>query len=332
MQTCPPIDLAPIQGLTNDLYRNLYHQFFAGVDRFFAPFVKIQKHPNLLSNRRKFHFSKFDPAISLVPQILSNDAEEFLILDQALHAAGYPAFNWNLGCPMPMVTRKKRGSGLLPFPDQIKSILEQIVPKLCCRLSVKTRLGLNHSDELLTLIPIFNQFPIQELIIHPRLGKQLYKGQVDLHAFDECLRSSKHPVTYNGDVFSLNTFRSLQEQFPQINRWMLGRGILANPFLPEQIKGRAGAASDKLERLRQFHDEYAAQYGRILSGPSHLLDKLKEFWSYVRFLFTDGQSFYHRLLRIKHYEDYCELVSKLFFQAQEVSDHLDVVSEDFRSR
>lgn len=330
MPANPRIDLAPIQGLTNEVYRTLYHRSFAGVDRYFAPFVKIQKHPHQPGKKKKFHFPRYDPAVPMVPQILSNDAEEILILDEALHSAGYPAFNWNLGCPVPMVTRKKRGSGLLPLGDRIQAILEQTMPKLQCQLSVKTRLGLKQADELLALIPVFNQFPIQELIIHPRLGQQLYQGQVDLTAFQACLGLSQHPVIYNGDIFNLSTFRSLQARFPQVKRWMLGRGILANPFLSEQITGQDGQAQSKLDRFRKFHDNYVARYSEILSGPTHLLDKLKEFWSYVHFLFNDGRVFYRRVLRMKRYETFETEVSHFFSRQTGINEHLGVISEDFK--
>lgn len=329
MELHPPVDLAPMQGMTTPLQQTLLHQFFGGMDRFFLPFVKIQKNPGRTAKKLKKRFPPYNPKFPQVPQILSNDAEEFLILDRALHALGYPGFNWNLGCPAPTVTGKKRGAGLLPFPDKIKAVLDAVFPRLRCALSIKTRLGLNRPDELTTLLPLFNQYPLQELIIHPRLGSQLYRGHIDLPTFSECLAASRHPVTYNGDIFNLETFGRLQSRFPGVKRWMLGRGILANPFLPGQLKGRSVPAAEKLSRLRAFHDEYARSHALILSGPAHLLDKLKALWEWLHFIFPGGGEFYRSLLRAKRLQEYGTKVDRFFAQAPPPLEHLELVSENF---
>jgi len=265
MKTTPLIYLAPIQGVTNDFYRNVFHRLFAGVDCYYSPFVRVQK-DGTRRNGISHYLPPFNPAAPLVPQILSNDADEFLVFDRQLQQLGYPEMNWNLGCPVRMVTLKRRGSGLLPHADHIQSILEGIIPQMHCRLSIKLRLGLNDSDEILSLIPILNRFPIKELIIHPRIGMQMYKGQADLGKFSECLRLTTLRVVYNGDIFNAATFNALQKQFPQIDGWMLGRGILANPFLPAQIKGFE-QGGNKSDRIQRFHDTYAQQLATALCGP-----------------------------------------------------------------
>ncbi|MCK5218462.1 tRNA-dihydrouridine synthase family protein [bacterium] len=322
------IYLAPLQGITNKVYADIYHKLFKGVDYYCAPFIKVQLHRLAKRKRKKLALPEANENIPFIPQILSNDSREFYQFDQDLQELGYQEFNWNLGCPFRMVANKKRGSGLLPHADQIKTILDEVMGNLHCRLSLKVRLGFTKSEEILELIPIFNQYPIHELIIHPRIGTQLYTGQVDLKRFAECLALSKHPVVYNGDIFNLVTYNTLQKQFPQINKWMLGRGILANPFLPAQIKGSESGQTNKLERIIQFHDNYAGQYEKILSGPTHIVDKLKEFWSFGNHVFEDGNSFYHQLKKVKHYDAYKIMVQKFFATQPVVLDHVIVNAMD----
>jgi tRNA-dihydrouridine synthase len=327
MPSNPQIYLAPVQGVTHDIYRRTFHRCFTGVDKDFAPFVRLRPGGGLPAGIKN-HLPPFDPAIPLVPQLLSNHAGEFSAFDQQLQMLGYPEFNWNLGCPVPMVILKKRGAGLLPHVDQIQALLEQVMPGLRCRLSIKLRLGLDHPDEILNLIPVFNQFPIQELIIHPRIGRQMYRGRVDLNKFAECVALSKLPAVYNGDIFNVATLAALQNQFPQVDRWMLGRGILANPFLPAQIKGLEQPA-DKLEQMQRFHEAYAQQLAQALSGPAHIVDRLREFWNYTHHLFAGGPAFFRELKKLKHYDAYRSAVDRFFLQKPAIGEHLQITSEDF---
>lgn len=304
----PQLYLAPIQGVTIESYQTTYHDLFAGIDCYVAPFIKVQIQGGP-RKRKKALLQKRNEKIRMIPQLLSNQAEEFLQFDHALQAAGYQEFNWNLGCPMSLVTKKKRGSGLLPYPEQIESILDAIMPRLHCQLSLKVRLGLEHADELFAIVPLLNRYPIQRLIIHPRLGRQTYAGQVDLESFEECLRLSKHSVVYNGDIFNLAAFQALQKRFSQVSHWMLGRGALANPFLPAQIKGVLAPGCDKLDTLMRFHTDMAADYKEKLSGPSHIVDKLLAIWFYLHHVFEDGPAFFRQLKKTRHYEKYLTVIN-----------------------
>ncbi|MCK5241848.1 tRNA-dihydrouridine synthase family protein [bacterium] len=328
MKSTSQLYLAPIQGVTNEGYQTIYHDLFSGIDCYVAPFVKVGMQGKR-KNRKKALLPERNEKIRLIPQILSNNVAEFLQFDQYLQDAGYQEFNWNLGCPMRMVTLKKRGAGLLPYPEQIEAMLDHIMPKIHCQMSVKVRLGLKHADELLTVLPILNRFPIQMLIIHPRLGQQAYAGQVDLQAFEECLRTAKHSVVYNGDIFNLESFRALQKRFPQIKHWMLGRGVLANPFLPAQIKGEDKDKSEKLEMIMRFHAAMAAQYEEKLSGPAHVLDKLLAIWFYLHHVFADGAALYRQLKKAKKYEVYKARLDHFYSTTPPLREHLNIVSEDF---
>jgi len=318
---------APIQGVTNEIFRHAFHKVFTGVDKHFAPFIRVHQGRRTHKGLRNY-LSRFNPSMPVVPQILSNAAGEFLALDEELAGLGYPEMNWNLGCPFRVVTSKKRGSGRLPHPERIRAILEQIMPKLNCGLSIKLRLGLNSPDEILALIPVLNDFPLRALIVHLRVGSQQYRGEVNLERFADCLRLSRHPVAYNGDIFNQASFQSLKARFPGVQAWMLGRGILANPFLPEQIQG-LGADSDRLGRVVRLHEAYAGGLAGTLPGRDSCVDRLREFWAYLHFLFEEGRDFYKHLAKIKHWAEYRSCVQQFFLQNPTMHEHLQVCSEDF---
>ncbi|HKL86846.1 MAG TPA: tRNA-dihydrouridine synthase family protein, partial [Treponemataceae bacterium] len=223
----PTLYLAPLHGVTNYVYRNAVSRHFTGIDAAMAPFVNSINSETAYAKGRGNHFKDLiaenNKGLHIIPQILSNDFKSFIETATSIKELGYSEVNWNLGCPFPMVTRKKRGSGLLPHPDIIEQFLSEICSKLDMHISVKVRLGLKEPTELTALMPIFNSFPLQKIIIHPRIGTQMYKGTVNIDGFSHAAKLSKHPVMYNGDITNAETFFSLQKRFPDITEWMIGR-------------------------------------------------------------------------------------------------------------
>lgn len=272
--------LAPLQGLTNRVFRGVYLRHFPFFDAAFAPFI-----PAVAVDRMtEKHFKDLIPdsalKIPLVPQVLGNDAPSFIATVKVLAGFGYATVNWNLGCPYSMVAKKGRGSGLLPHPDRIARILDEVCPRLQLPLSVKLRLGRHGRDEILSLMPLFNRYPLKEVIIHARLGIQMYKGEVDLDGFALAAGLSVHPVAYNGDIVDYEAFAELRTRFPSVGVWMIGRGALSDPFFPGRIKG-LDPVVDPLGAINAFHDDLYAAYRGVLSGPGHVLDKMKEVWTYL---------------------------------------------------
>lgn len=302
--------LAPIRGITDCHFRNLFHQHFPGFDSSLAPFINPQRHSLFHQKQLKDVLPESNHSLALVPQLLHTNADDFLSLANRLHELGYKHINWNLGCPAPMVTTKHRGSGLLPFPDQIISFIDQVLSKLPMALSIKTRLGYENNTELLALLPRLDDYPLTEIIIHPRLGKQLYKGETDKEAFGLCLDCSKHHLVYNGDITSVKDFRKLQQQFPTIHKWMIGRGALANPFLVGDIKEIP--ATDRLERLHIFHDELYACYRELLSGQSHLLGRMKQLWIYLRAWFPPEIKTWKKIKKCRTEKKYQLVIEDIF--------------------
>lgn len=129
----------------------------------------------------------------LVPQILTNDAKGFLQTVEKLEDYGYEEVNLNLGCPSKTVVSKNRRSGFLAMPDELDRFLDEIYRGTQVRISIKTRIGKHSPDEFERLLKIYNQYPVEELIIHPRLQQDFYKNTPNLEVFAEAVRESRNP-------------------------------------------------------------------------------------------------------------------------------------------
>jgi tRNA-dihydrouridine synthase B len=301
--------LAPLRGFTDAVFRNVFQRHFQGLTEAVAPFVTSTKGRRVNPSHLRDLVPSDNSGVPVIPQILSNDTGAFIRLAKTLVDEGYGEINWNLGCPFPMVAKKKRGAGLLPYPDLIDRFLERICSVSAIRLSVKTRLGRFSAAEMKHLIPVFNRYPLARVIIHPRTGVQMYTGSVDLDAFAESQAGIDHPVVYNGDIVSPDTFRLLEERFPDVSGWMLGRGLIAKPFLAEMIQGGTSSIPGRIARFRSFHDDLVDGYGDALCGPAHVMDRMKGFWRYFADGFVDGQLILKRVRKAGSLERYRKMVA-----------------------
>lgn len=326
--------LAPIRGLTQEQWRRAYVKNFAGLDGAVDQFINSVIHKrgragnetgdenlkDIAGEGEGPSYSKLiyrlDPAkdaMITVPQILSNSADDFVPLANALYAKGYTEVNWNLGCPHPLVTSKKKGSALLPYPHLIEKFLESALPRLTGRLSIKLRLGYEHSDEILDLLPVFERFELASLTVHARTGRQMYEGNCDLDAFEKCLARTRHRLVYNGDIKTKEDFDILAARFPAIKDYMIGRGVLSDPFLPARIRGDWNQDSDaELVRLRSFHDDIYSEYSCTLSSPAHLLDKMKGVWEWLSQSFDQSHKTFKRIRKATSLAHYSDEVGRIF--------------------
>jgi tRNA-dihydrouridine synthase B len=307
------IYLAPVQGITDRIYRNLFPVYFKGVDMAIAPFISASKKMKAENNLLREFYPDKNTGIHTIPQIMSSNPDDFTKLANALYDIGCGTINWNLGCPFRMVVKKGRGAGMLCQPDKVESFLEKTMPAIKPKLSIKLRIGLKYPDEVLQLIPIFNKYPLEELIIHPRTGEQMYEGEVNLDMFEQCLNLSKHRVVYNGDIDSARKLEMLAQRFGSVDRWMIGRGLLTNPFLAEKIKFNTERPyNEKIKIMRAFHDQLFAEYLKILSGPSHITNKMKEIWTYMGGFFENGEKIRKKIWKTHHRDNYIDIVNKVF--------------------
>ncbi len=305
------IYLAPLQGFTDFVYRKVYHEVFSGVDAFFIPYVTLkggkllQKYQNeILPENNLQHRS--------VPQVLAAGSDEMIYLSGLLFDLGYGEVNLNLGCPYPMVTNRGKGAGLLNQPDELQRILDAFFEKYKLQLSVKLRAGLKSSEELEHIIPVLNSFPLKEVIFHPRIASQLYSGDIQNDAF-RCLQANlKHKLVYNGDIFSCEDFKRRKEQFPNIQSWMLGRGILMNPFLPMQINGAVISETEKMEKKECFHQLMWENYREVMDNEGNALNKMKQFWIYFSHLFKNQPKVFKQIKKSGNIHKYNTAVRNIF--------------------
>jgi tRNA-dihydrouridine synthase len=211
-----------------------------------------------------------------------------------------------------MVAKKRRGSGMLPHPGMIQAFLDVVIPRIPARMSIKTRIGREKKEEIFQLLPIFNQYPLEEIILHPRTGVQMYTGEVDLDTFAQCLPLLNIPVTYNGDIFDYDAFVQLRDRFKTVSRWLIGRGVLANPFLPGILRSGEENLPRPVERFKKFHDALFEAYRVELSGPSHLVDKMKGYWLYFFRSFKDGEALFKKMKKVNGVKGYEALVENFF--------------------
>jgi len=303
------LSLAPLQGVTDYYFRNAFAHYFGGVDVAFAPYLRIQ-----YGEVRKSLLHDIQPEnnqMPVIPQLMTNSVEEFLFLAKMLEDLQYKEVNWNLGCPYPMVAKRKLGSGMLAFPELIESILDEVMPKINFKLSVKMRSGYETPDEFSKVLEMLNKYELSEIIFHPRYGKQLYKGSADVSLFGKALELSKHPLAYNGDITSLEFFANLQAQYPQTEHFMIGRALISNPFLAAELKGLP-QVSNKKAVFKEFHNTLYQQFTEKLSGKGHLMSKMLALWEYFSLSFTNSHKVYKRIKKASNVARYNEAVSTIF--------------------
>jgi len=307
------IYFAPLQESTDFIYRSAHAKYFGGVDKYFAPYIVRQNDGTIKKSHLRDIKPENNPGYPLVPQILAGNSEDFIFLARLLQDNGYNEINWNLGCPYPMVTNKGLGSGLLPHPDKIKSILEESLPKINCKVSVKLRTGLKSHDEIFKVIEVLNDFSLNEIILHPRFAKQLYREIPDEDLFVAVHKALKNNLVYNGDIVTAEDLNRLNIQFGDITTWMIGRGILKNPFLPQLLKNEPLPEKDgRAEILRNFHDDIFLSHSKLLSGSSHLLMRMEKFWSYFCFAFPDAHKTFKRVKKAANLVKYEIAVNENF--------------------
>ena len=280
------IYFAPLQGYTEFLYRNAYNNFFTGIDTYYTPYVTLDNKGNSRKKYLKDISATNNQNLDVIPQVLCNTSDELLYWDTQIKQEGFSEINLNFGCPYPMVANKKKGAGIFLDLSLVEKMLSQFFEKSDTKISIKTRLGYNSNTKIFELIKILNKFNIKELIIHPRTGKQIYKGKIDYDIFKQCLNSTNIPICYNGDINSVEVFNQIKNDFPTINHFMLGRGLLKNPFLAEEIKTNTKINYlSRLKILKKFHDYIYNYYLENLCGETQILNKAKPFWEYFSEIF-----------------------------------------------
>ena len=317
--------LAPLHGITYYNFRNCFLKHFHGIDCAITPFVAARAKDKLNSQKIPDLFPEHNKMFPIIPQLMGNKPDEIketaIVLNETF---GYKHFNWNIGCPMNQIVRKKRGCGLMPFADLIEEVVNEVCGKTSIRFSLKMRLGLNSPKEGLEVLQRLTPYPIDFLCIHPRLGIQQYEGNVDLDAFEIFYQTTNHKIVYSGDINNVDFFAYLINRFPKIENWMLGRGILQNPFLAEEIVNFAESKKQKeipvtlsskstlTTRFIDFYKEYSNTLV-ALKGEKIALGSLKELWHYFAFFWKLNSEELKKILHTTDYHTFDKKVQEIIF-------------------
>ena len=300
---------APLEGITGAEFRRVHHQYFGGVDKYYAPFISPTVDHLFTPKEKRNLFPEHNVGIPLVPQLLTKNPDDFTWAADELFAMGYDEVNLNVGCPSGTVVAKGKGSGLMKNPDYLNEFLYEIYRKASGKISVKTRLGLNDPEEFHRILQIFSRYPISLLIIHPRVRMDYYKPPIRMEYFEQALRDYVGPLCYNGGLVTARGAVQFGEKYPTVDKLMIGQGLLANPALARQIKG--GAPLER-EELKGFHDTLYHCYLENFKSGRNTIFHMKELWLFLQRSFDGGEKLFKQIKKAEETTKYEQAVEEIF--------------------
>ena len=299
---------APLEGLTDSIYRRLHHKYFPGLDRYYMPFLSPTIH-RTLTHREDRELPMADSVpFTAIPQVLTKVPEDFLWAAQVCADRGYEEVNLNVGCPSGTVVAKGKGSGMLRSPEALDRFFDAVFSASPLPISVKTRLGLESAEEFPTLLEVFNRYPIKELTVHPRVRKEFYNGSVHRDWFDYAYENSRNPLCCNGDILTLSQVQELQEAYPRLEAVMIGRGLVADP-------GMVTGGTD-VKALESFMNELMAVYEVEFGGARNAIFRLKENWGFLHDRFQGSEKLWKRLRKTTDAAEFKAITAEIFHTLQ----------------
>ena len=296
---------APMEGLTDSVYRRLHHKYFPGIDRYYMPFLSPTIHRSLTRKEDRELPAADSVDFTAIPQVLTKVPADFLWAAEKCLERGYPEINLNIGCPSGTVVAKGKGAGMLTDPDGLDRFLDAVFRETPLPISVKTRVGVYDDGEFPRLLEILNRYPIKELTVHPRVRKDFYAPPVRMEAFRHAAEHSANPLCYNGDLCSLDDIRAVSKQFPRISAVMLGRGLIGDP-------GMLSPGGTTTEKLEQFHGELLEEYSSLFGSTRNAMFRLKENWRYLACRFEGGEKLFKRLRKTTDIGEYRSIAAEIF--------------------
>ena len=303
------IDFAPMEGVTGSQFRQAHHRHFAGVDRYYMPFISPTRDHVFTPRELRNVDPQYNQGLTAVPQLLTRSGEDFLWAAKALWDMGYDEVNLNLGCPSGTVVSKGKGAGLLADREGLERLLDAIFQGAEGPVSVKTRLGMEDPEEFAPLLELFGRYPIRLLIVHPRVRRDFYRHPVRTEYFDLAVQTYPGPLCFNGGLVTAGDCARFQVRYPAVERVMIGQGLLANPALAAQAGGGPGP---EREALRAFHDELYQGYLAAFASRRNTVFHMKELWSYLRRLFDGGDKYFKQIRKAQDTAAYEGAVARIF--------------------
>ncbi len=296
---------APMEGITDSIYRQVHHKYFSGLDRYYMPFLSPTMHRTLTHKEsRELPMADSQPFVA-IPQILTKVPEDFLWAARVCQERGYEEVNLNIGCPSGTVVAKGKGAGMLRDISALDAFLDSVFSQCPIAISVKTRLGMENPEEFPRLLEVLNRYPIRELTVHPRVRKQFYNGSVDMEMFGYAAQNSRNPLCYNGNLNSLADIAALCAQFPQIEALMLGRGLIGDP-------GMLSPGGTTAERLEQFVNELLECYVEVFGGARNAMFRMKENWGFLLHRFVGSEKLGKALRKTTDIGEYRAITAEIF--------------------
>jgi len=312
------IYFAPLEGITGYVFRNAYAKYYGGVDKYFTPFISPHTKKLMDTREKRDILPENNQGLYIVPQVLTNKAEELIdICKQLREEYGYEEINLNLGCPSKTVTTKGKGSGFLEYPDQMEEFFDRFFKVSDVKLSIKTRIGYWEVEEAERLFNLYERFPFEEVIIHPRLGSEMYKGTPHYDVFESYLERTKHSLCYNGDINSVEELQRLDCKWEKCDKFVLGRGLIARPgmlhpqYVCENVETMLQLTQEERVRFQNFHDEILAGYDDYMSGDRNTLFKMKELWTWWAVMFPGQEKVLKKIKKTNTLNEYQMLVKSL---------------------
>lgn len=308
-----PIHFAPLQGYTDDAYRRIHHSLAGGIEAYYTPFIRMEG-GGLRSKEVRDIRPEFNEGVPVVPQIIMKSLKEFEYLTAEVEQRGYTRIDLNMGCPFPMQAKHGRGAGLLAQTDIIRTIAQAIEARPNLRFSVKMRLGWEDKDEWRPVLDILNTLPLTHITLHPRIGIQQYKGEVDMKAFREFYEACSHPVVYNGDIHTPADILRIEKEFPRLGGVMIGRGLLARPSLAiEYATGQEWSPEKRRQLMLELHQRLMEHWQPMMNSDAQLHNKLRTFWEYAEDELE--RKSYKKIMKSGNLKNYLSAVKEVAFKS-----------------
>ena len=284
-----PIHFAPLQGFTEAPYRRIHNELCGGIEAYYTPFIRLE-HGQIRKKDLREALPEQNEGVTVIPQVIASDGKEFLPLVEKLMEIGHTRIDVNMGCPFPLQTRLGRGSGILPNinkVEEILSLIRKIHDEKGVRFSVKMRLGQTSAEECFALLPLLNETPLEHITLHPRVGKDQYKGELDMESFRRFYEGSVNGIVFNGMLMTVEDIAKIEAEYPKLKGVMIGRGLLGRPTLAaEYCTGKKLSEAEVRQKVLEMHRRLYAHYEKAIEGgDSQLVQKMKAFWEYMEPLF-----------------------------------------------
>lgn len=313
---------APLEGITGYIFRQAYEKNFGGIDAYYTPFVTTRDGGIMKKKEKRDILPENNKGFRIVPQIMTNRAEDFCQAASQIRDMGYEEVNLNLGCPSGTIVPKGKGAGFLRKPEELDRFLEAVFDKTDVSISIKSRIGFYGVEEFPELLRIYNQYPVKELILHLRTREEFYKEPVHPEVFRYAAEHSKNPLCYNGDLFRAEDVEKVKKEYPSLASVMIGRGFLRHPgFIRNDSddtvsvrKADFGTWSDKVwnRKVYQFLCDLEQGYREVMSGETPVLFKMKEIWTHLKVSCPDGEKWFKKIKKVRKLGEYEEIVEEIF--------------------